>query len=69
MERASGARILHFSAFFTNHTLHTNIDFPFELVHLKVDILLSIYVFHIRQVYTEFHAQVHRPRRQKAHPV
>ncbi len=28
-----------------------------------------IFVMSVRQRYTEFHAQVHRPRRQKAHPV
>ncbi len=50
--------------------IYENICFPFELVYLNVEISLSIDIFFmsVRQVYTEFCAQVHRPKRQKAHP-
>ncbi len=39
--------------------------------HLKVDISLSIDIFYVYtvKIYTVLHAQVHRPRRQKVHPV
>ncbi len=50
--------------FHTNYIFveYLNTCFPFALVHLKVYILLAIDMFFIsvRQVYTEFHAQVHR---------
>ncbi len=48
-----------------SYGLHNlGIYFPFELVHLKVDISLSIDIFlmSVRQRYTEFCAQVHRDR-------